>query len=95
MPLPKQLKLLVAEDNIINQRLIVEMLTSLGHTGVVVGDGAKALKCLEKLKFDVVLMDAMMPVILGHLRSALLITTGNTDRTPMTGVTYKLWRNAV
>ena len=65
MSLPEKLKLLVAEDNIINQRLIVEMLTSLGHTGVVVGDGAKALKCLEKLKFDVVLMDAMMPVMDG------------------------------
>lgn len=55
------LKVLVAEDNIINQRLVVAMLHSLGHTGVVVGDGEKALKCLTKLKFDVVLMDVMMP----------------------------------
>lgn len=63
-PLPasaKTLKVLVAEDNIINQRLVVAMLHSLGHTGVVVGDGEKALKCLSKLKFDVVLMDVMMP----------------------------------
>jgi len=57
----KPLKVLVAEDNIINQRLVVAMLHSLGHTGVVVGDGEKALKCLTKLKFDVVLMDVMMP----------------------------------
>ena len=57
----KGLKVLVAEDNIINQRVVVGMLTSLGHTGVVVGDGEKALKCLSKLKFDVVLMDVMMP----------------------------------
>ena len=57
----KTLKVLVAEDNIINQRLVVAMLHSLGHTGVVVGDGEKALKCLSKLKFDVVLMDVMMP----------------------------------
>lgn len=53
--------MLVAEDNIINQRIAVELLHSLGHTGVVVGDGAIALKCLAKLKFDVVLMDVMMP----------------------------------
>jgi len=59
------LKVLVAEDNIINQRLVVAMLSSLGHTGVVVGDGEKALKCLAKLKFDVVLMDVMMPVMDG------------------------------
>lgn len=57
----KVLKVLVAEDNIINQRLVIGMLTTLGHTGVVVGDGEKALKCLSKLKFDVVLMDVMMP----------------------------------
>lgn len=67
-PIPgatRALKVLVAEDNIINQRLAVGMLTTLGHTGVVVGDGEKALKCLAKLKFDAVLMDVMMPVMDG------------------------------
>lgn len=57
----RQLKVLVAEDNIINQRVVVGLLTQLGHTGVVVGDGEKALKCLSKLQFDAVLMDVMMP----------------------------------
>ena len=61
----KGLKVLVVEDNTINQRLAVGLLTALGHTGVVVGDGDKALKCLAKLKFDVVLMDVMMPVLDG------------------------------
>jgi len=61
----RPLKVLVAEDNIINQRLAVGMLHALGHTGVVVGDGEKALQCLAKLKFDVVLMDVMMPVMDG------------------------------
>jgi len=56
-----RLKVLVAEDNIINQRLIVALLTSLGHTGMVVSDGEKALKCLAKMKVDLVLMDVMMP----------------------------------
>lgn len=55
------LKILVAEDNIINQRLVVALLTQLGHTGMVVSDGEKALKCLSKIKVDVVLMDVMMP----------------------------------
>jgi CheY-like chemotaxis protein len=70
----RKLKVLVAEDNIINQRLVIGMLGSLGHTGVVVGDGEKALRCLAKLQFDVVLMDVMMPVMdgieaLAHIRS--------------------------
>ena len=54
-------KLLVAEDNIINQRIVIGLLKELGHTGVIVGDGEKALKCLAQLKFDAVLMDVMMP----------------------------------
>lgn len=61
----RPLKVLVAEDNIINQRLVLNMLHALGHTGVVVGDGEKALKCLAQLQFDVVLMDVMMPVMDG------------------------------
>ena len=61
----RPLKILVAEDNTINQRLVIGMLTTLGHTGVVVGDGEKALKCLAKLQFDAVLMDVMMPVMDG------------------------------
>jgi len=61
----RALKVLVAEDNTINQRLVIGMLNTLGHTGVVVGDGEKALKCLAKLQFDVVLMDVMMPLMDG------------------------------
>jgi CheY-like chemotaxis protein len=57
----KTLKVLVAEDNIINQRVVVALLTQLGHTGMVVNDGEKALKCLAKMKVDLVLMDVMMP----------------------------------
>jgi CheY-like chemotaxis protein len=61
----QRLKVLVAEDNIINQRLIVGLLTQLGHTGMVVNDGEKALKCLSKMKVDLVLMDVMMPLMDG------------------------------
>lgn len=57
----RPLKVLVAEDNIINQRVVVGLLQQLGHTGMVVNDGEKALKCLAKIKVDVVLMDVMMP----------------------------------
>ena len=55
------LKVLVAEDNIINQRVVINLLQQLGHTGMVVNDGEKALKCLAKIKVDLVLMDVMMP----------------------------------
>ena len=57
----RSLRVLVAEDNVINQKLAIAALTSLGHTGVVVNDGEKALRCLAQLPFDLVLMDVMMP----------------------------------
>lgn len=55
------LKVLVAEDNLINQRLLVGLLAQLGHTGMVVSDGEKAMKCLARMHVDLVLMDVMMP----------------------------------
>ncbi len=71
----KVLKVLVVEDNLINQRLATTLLKQLGHTGVVVADGEKALRCLEKLRFDAVLMDVMMPVMDG-MQALLAVRTG-------------------
>jgi CheY-like chemotaxis protein len=55
------LRVLIAEDNPVNQKIAVAVLKNLGHTGVVVNDGEKALRCLSQLQFDFVLMDVMMP----------------------------------
>jgi len=57
----RSLHVLVAEDNPLNQVMAVGALKRLGHTGVVVDDGEKALRALAKQQFDVVLMDIMMP----------------------------------
>lgn len=55
------LQVLVAEDNPINQRIAIAALVHLGHRGVIVGDGEKAIRCLAQRSFDVVLMDVSMP----------------------------------
>jgi CheY-like chemotaxis protein len=62
------LRLLLAEDNVVNQKLAVRLLEKRGHTVRVVGNGLEALKALfgegtspEPGSFDVVLMDVMMP----------------------------------
>jgi CheY-like chemotaxis protein len=57
----KPLRILVAEDNPINQKLAASLLRSMGHTGVMINDGLKALQCLKHLQFDLVLMDITMP----------------------------------
>jgi CheY-like chemotaxis protein len=57
--------LLVADDDVVVQRLIIMHLHSLGHAGVVVGDGVQALACLRQRVFDIVMLDVMMPALDG------------------------------
>jgi PAS domain S-box-containing protein len=59
------LHILLAEDNVVNQLLASRILESQGHSVVVAPDGAQALSTLEKQNFDLVLMDAQMPVMDG------------------------------
>jgi signal transduction histidine kinase/DNA-binding response OmpR family regulator len=55
------LSVLIAEDNLVNQRLAVRLLEKRGHQVAVAATGIEALKALEKEKFDLVLMDVQMP----------------------------------
>ncbi len=59
------LRILLAEDNLVNQKLASRLLENQGHLVVVAPDGAQALQMLEKQSFDLVLMDAQMPVMDG------------------------------
>jgi signal transduction histidine kinase len=67
------LKVLIAEDHPINQKLAAILLKQMGHECVLVDDGEKALQALAASHFDLVLMDVMMPnmdgiTALKHLR---------------------------
>jgi signal transduction histidine kinase/DNA-binding response OmpR family regulator len=55
------LRVLLAEDNAVNQRLGVKLLEKRGHSVTVAANGRAALKALEEEKFDLVLMDVQMP----------------------------------
>jgi two-component system, sensor histidine kinase and response regulator len=55
------LRVLLAEDNAVNQRLAVRLLGKRGHHVVVAGNGAEALAAMEKQEFDLVFMDVQMP----------------------------------
>ncbi len=61
----RSLKILVADDNEINQRIIANMLKKLGHELVAVANGALACSRVEEEDFDLVLMDIQMPVLGG------------------------------
>ena len=54
-------RILLAEDNAVNQTLAVRLLEKHGYTVIVAGDGRAAVEEFEKCEFDVVLMDIQMP----------------------------------
>lgn len=60
-PATRPMRVLVAEDNVMNQALIREMLRMAGHYCDVVADGAEAVEMVKKLPYDLVLMDVQMP----------------------------------
>jgi signal transduction histidine kinase/CheY-like chemotaxis protein len=66
------LRVLVAEDNLVNQRLVTRLLEKRGHFVVVAGNGREALETLEKESFDLVLMDVQMPVMDGFEATAAI-----------------------
>jgi two-component system sensor histidine kinase RpfC len=81
-------RLLVAEDNRINQQVIERMLTSVGHEVTLARNGEEALDALADGSFDLVLVDLNMPVI-GGLDMVKLhrFATGGRDNPPFVALT--------
>ena len=57
----RPLRLLLAEDNIINQKVATRILSQMGYRPDVVHNGVEVLQALERQKYDVILMDIQMP----------------------------------
>jgi CheY-like chemotaxis protein len=77
----RSLHVLVAEDNTINQVLIIRILQKRGHVPTTVENGRQALETLERGRFDLVLMDVEMPEMDGfsatrEIRNAEKLTGG-------------------
>ena len=76
LPRPaRRLRVLLAEDNPVNQRLAVALLEDRGHSVVVADDGREALEALDREPFDLILMDVQMPRMDG-LQAAAAIRAG-------------------
>jgi signal transduction histidine kinase/BarA-like signal transduction histidine kinase len=75
----RPLRILLAEDNPVNQRVGAVLLQKMGHQVDLVGDGRKAVAAVENGSYDVVLMDCQMPDIDGYTAARLIrqITGGD------------------
>ncbi|KRF30560.1 hypothetical protein ASG94_18680 [Nocardioides sp. Soil805] len=88
-PVPvSALRVLVVEDNRVNQLVATGMLTALGHTADTAEDGVAALAALERASYDLVLMDVQMPRMDGYEATrALRAREGDTQRTLVIAMT--------
>ena len=68
----RRLRLLVAEDNIVNQRLAAALLSRRGHDPVVVSNGREAIEAWRRKTFDAIFMDVQMPELDGFEATAAI-----------------------
>jgi len=85
----KRLRILVAEDNSVNQRLATRLLEREGHTVTIANSGQEALHCFEHNQFDLILMDVQMPQVDGLQATARIREKerGSGRRVPIVAMT--------
>ncbi|KAA5604247.1 PAS domain S-box protein [Roseospira marina] len=83
----KGARLLLAEDNAINQDVAYHMLTALGATVDIVNNGEQAIQALASRRYDLVLMDVHMPTMDGLQATETIRTLEGRESLPIIGLT--------
>ena len=84
----RRARILVVEDNAVNQRIAIATLQKAGHLCEAAANGAEALSAMEQRRFDLVLMDCQMPVMDGYAATAAIRERqGDGPRIPIVAMT--------
>jgi PAS domain S-box-containing protein len=89
-------RILLAEDNLVNQRVATAMLVNLGFAVDIVADGAEAVSAATTTHYRAILMDCQMPVMDGYEATAHIRSLhGESSRTPIVAVTASAMKSDV
>jgi CheY-like chemotaxis protein/anti-sigma regulatory factor (Ser/Thr protein kinase)/HPt (histidine-containing phosphotransfer) domain-containing protein len=89
---PGGAKILVAEDNDFNQKLLTTLISDLGHRIVIANNGEEACRYANETVFDIILMDIHMPVM-GGIEATRVIRKGINRATPIIALTADVFAN--